>query len=90
MTQSATDQNGVTLDGPRKMACLEAAWEIDALARILPGLLPDDEEDNGRLAVRGVAGRLLRLAFVVMNGIGDEMQPTEKLEKIISLDSGQG
>ena len=90
MTEANTERPGVTLSHARKLVCLEAVWEIDALARILPGLLPDDEEDNGRLAVRGVAGRLLRLAFVVMNGIDDEMQPTEKLEKIISLDSGQG
>lgn len=90
MSEATTERPGVTLSHDRKLVCLEAAWEIDALARILPNLVPCEEEDKGRMAVRGVAGRLLRLAFVLMNGIDDEQQPTEKLEKIISLDGGQG
>lgn len=89
MSKAATNGEGVTLSEPRMMACLEAAWELDALARVLPGLVPRDDQGM-HLAVRGVAGRLLRLAHVLMSGLGDDAEPTEKLERIISFDGGQG
>ena len=88
---TTTDSGDVTLSCARKLACLEAAWELDALARILPGHVPNVDECFGaHHIVRGIAGRMLRLSKVLMDGLGDDCQPTERLEHIISLDSGQG
>jgi hypothetical protein len=89
----AAQSGGVTLSERRMMACLEAAWEIDALARILPDQVPDIDECQGaRLVVRGIAGRLLRLTSLLMSGIGEGGVDgdIEALERIVSLSKGQG
>lgn len=31
---------GISLDAERTRVCLEAAWEIEAMVRLLPGLVP--------------------------------------------------
>lgn len=91
MTDAITERPGVTLSHARQLACLQAAWELDALARILPGQVPNEADCNGpHFVVRGIAGRMLRLSKVLMDGLGDDLQTTEKLERIISLDRGQG
>jgi len=76
----------------RRMVCLEAAWEIDAIARILPGLVPnvDEEAYSTRLVVRSMAGRLLRLSNALMCALGDEVETTEHLERIVTLNGGHG
>jgi hypothetical protein len=76
----------------RRMICLEAAWEIDALARILPGLVPnvDEEAYSARLVVRSMAGRLLRLSSALMGALCDPPDPAEDLERIVTLNGGQG
>lgn len=79
----------VRMDDVRQTLCLEAAWEIDALARLLPGLVPKDDA-GAHYAVRGVAGRLVRLADVLMSALGDENEATEDLAQIIGLQKGQG
>jgi len=88
MAEAASET--VTLTQARMRACLEAAWEIDALARVLPDLVPMNDESSPHFVVRGMAGRLLRLAHVVMSGVSDESVSTEKLEAIIHLERGQG
>lgn len=77
------------LEERRRVACLEAAWEMDAIARALPGMVNRDEH-FGHLQVRAMAGRLLRLSSVIMSGLDDDVVDTEHLERIINLDSGQG
>ena len=78
---------GVNLDSSRQLVCMEAIWEIDVLARRLPSLLA---EDDGEFLVRAMAGRMLRLASVLMSGLGEEDLATEKLESIVHLGGGQG
>ena len=81
----------VPMDDARQTLCLEAAWEIDALARLLPELVPiTGENDGAHFVVRGVAGRLLRLSHVLMGALGDAMETTDELAQVISLDGGQG
>ena len=90
---TTTECTGVTLSERRMMACLEAAWEIDALARILPDQIPDIEEcRSAHLVVRGIAGRLLRLTSLLMSGIGEggDDGDIEVLERIVSFEKGQG
>jgi hypothetical protein len=82
----------VSMNEQRQMVCLQAAWEIDAIARALPGLVPELEDDhqNPHLLVRAMAGRLLRLSKALMGALGDDVETTERLERIVTLDGGQG
>ena len=68
-----------TLSDERKMVCLQAVWELEALTHILPGLVPDHEPFH--LTVRGIAGRIRSLSEVVICGLSDEMAPLVKLER---------
>lgn len=61
----------ITLSHTRQRACLEAAWEIEALASLLPKL-DLTEQPVAALQLRGVAARLAQLAGVVMSGLDDE------------------
>lgn len=81
----------VNMDEKRQLLCLEVAWEIDAMARVLPGMVPNSDEGNGaHFLARAMAGRLLRLSKVLMPALGDDSETTASLERIISLDGGQG
>lgn len=64
------DSGAVSLSPARHRACLEAAWEIEALARLLPDLALRDD-DALPLQMRGVARRLGDLAGAVMSGLDD-------------------
>lgn len=86
-----TEDDQVILSYDRVLVCLEVAWELDALARVLPGLVPNVGEAHGAYhAVRGIAGRFLRLSSVLMSGLGDEAVPTSELERVVHLQEGQG
>lgn len=90
-----TDDMGglVRMDSRRQTVALDAAIELETLARLLPRLVPTDNGDNSHEAhysVRGVAGRVLRLASVVMSALSDESEATERLERVLNLDHGQG
>jgi hypothetical protein len=92
-TPTTTESVGVTLSERSMIACLEAVWEIDALARILPGQVPNIDECRGaHHVVRGIAGRLLRLTSLLMSGIGEggDDSDSEALERILSFEKGQG
>ena len=81
----------VTMEEKRQFLCLEVAWEIDAMARVLPDMVPNTDEGYGHhFLVRAMAGRLLRLSYVLMGALGDDAETTESLARIISLDGGQG
>lgn len=79
-----------TINPARRQICLEAAWEIDALARVLPGLVPESEEHGlgPRLVFRGIAERLLSLAAVLAHGLEDERMSTDQLERELLPYSG--
>ncbi len=81
----------VNMEEKRQFLCLEVAWEIDAMARVLPDLVPNTGEGYGHhFLVRAMAGRLLRLSNVLMGALGDDAETTESLARIISLDGWQG
>jgi len=76
------DDGSVTLSRERKMVCLESAWELEALANILPGLVPNVMEAEGaHYAVRGIADRINRLSCVLMSGLFDEGVTVKSLER---------
>jgi hypothetical protein len=77
------------MDEQHMRLCLEVAWEIDALARALPGLVPcAAEASEAHFVVRSMAGRLLRLSGVLM-GLADN-EAMDELMQVIDLQAGQG
>lgn len=75
----------------RHRLCLEVAWEIDAIARVLPDLVPcgaDQPAADPHFVVRALAGRLLRLSGVLMGAVDDPSH--DALVSVIDLQSGQG
>lgn len=74
----------ITLSPTRKRACLEAAWEIEALALLLPKI-DQSEAPVAALQLRGVAARLAQLAGVVMSGLDDAMVDELELQRRLQL-----
>lgn len=83
------NKNGtVTLSDARHLVCLEAAFELEALAFSLPGLVPAVDNSNvAHYAVRGFSGRLLQLAGALMSGLSDTVIETEELERKVHVTS---
>lgn len=74
------DDESVTLSRERLTVCLTVAWELEALAVALPGMVPLDASHSGSYyVVRGMAGRLKQLAGVLMAGLGDSAEETNDL-----------
>ncbi len=70
----------VTLSHERKMACIESAWELDALGTLLGKL---DDSDLLALQVRTMAIRIVTLAGVLMMATSDKAAKTEDLMKTV-------
>jgi len=80
------DDGSVMLSPDLVMVVLEAALELDALARILADPVPHH-------AVRGIAGRVLQLASVLTSAVSDDLSKAggvERLQRVLSLENGQG
>ena len=76
---------------PRLAVCLDAVWELDALAKLLPGVVPKTIEGE-YLVVRGIAGRMLRLTSALMQGLSENAVSTDEIAQIVTLvgDATQG
>lgn len=79
----------IQIDEDRIKLMLDAVYEADKIARVLPGLVPLDEESS-YYAVRAMAGRLLRLTSVLMSGLSDDAVPNEDMKSILSFEISQG
>lgn len=93
MSLTIAENGSATLSEARHFACLEVAYELEALALLLPGLVPNIDEAHGaHHAVRGISGRLVSLAGALMAGLGDEVEKTEKISRkvLVSAWTGQG
>lgn len=76
------DDKSFTLAADRHDACLQAAWEIEALAMLLPTIFPKDSE--GRyLQLRGVASRLVDLSNAIMAGLNDRVVTEADVVRIV-------
>lgn len=73
----------VTLAAQRLNACLQAAYELEAIAGLLPTIVPcsDELSTTAHLVVRGMADRIKRLSCVVMSGLHDDVATVETLER---------
>lgn len=68
--------------------CIEAAWEIEALARVLPDLVPIDES-GAHYVVRAIASRLLRLSSVLQSAMQGE-EEADKVSQVFNFKEGLG
>ena len=82
----------VRMDARRQNLCLEIVWEIEHIARLLPNLVPtnDSGDTAPHFLARSMAGRLLRLSSAMGAALSDESEPTERLERVVNFESGQG
>nr|WP_315243359.1 hypothetical protein [uncultured Albidiferax sp.] len=72
-------------DTARRALCMDATYEIEALAAALPGLVPKELDIDGvHFVVRGIAARLVHLSGVVMAGLGDDAADTSDLQYSVS------
>ena len=70
----------------RKLVCLEASWELDALGNLLPAVMPRSVDFlSETMQVRSISARLRTLAGALMKGLGDDMVPTAELAKTLGL-----
>lgn len=74
----------VTISHDRLMVCLGAAYELDALARLLPGLVSGNEKQE-HLVVRGVASRIKLLSELLMSGLDDDMKTSDNLKQTLMV-----
>ncbi len=70
---------------PRLAVCLDAVWELDALAKLLPGVVPHTIEGE-YLVVRAIAGRMLRLTKCLMEGLTENAVSTDEIARIVTLE----
>jgi hypothetical protein len=55
---------------------------LEALAQVLPGLVPNLAESGpSHFAVRGIADRIRRLSCAVMSGLSDDAETLANLER---------
>ena len=72
---------GVTLSARRTHVCLNSAWEIEGLCRLLANL-PNDDEGLNDLVRRGLCARILVLSNIVMSGLSSADEKTIGLETV--------
>lgn len=78
------------LSKSRHDICMEAVIELDALCRILPDLVHVEGDHEPHMVVRGIAGRMLRLANVLIAGIDDRGVDVADLRRRVLLENGAG
>lgn len=83
--------SALILSQETKMLLLDAVWELDKLGRLMPGLVPLDS-GQAHYAVKGLAGRMIRLTGALMRAL-DEDEDEKTLAGVINFDVadvGQG
>lgn len=83
-TLTLHDDGSATLSRERLNAGLEAAWELEALAGILPSLVPCTADSGpAHFAVRGIADRIRRLSCATMSAMSDDLHPLADLQRTV-------
>jgi|JI10StandDraft_1071094.scaffolds.fasta_scaffold276694_2 hypothetical protein len=74
--------DSVTLSKARRDICMDAAYELDAIAAMLPSAVEKSDEVAmaSHLRVRCMAARVQALAIVLMSGLLDEAVTTQELQ----------
>lgn len=79
------DDGSITLSEDRATLCLEVAWELEALALVLPGMVPEDAKQSAHAVVRGMAGRIKQLTSVLMSGLSDSVEDVDGLSSTVMV-----
>ena len=70
----------------RRLLALEAVWELEALGKLLPKIVPLKGEDNeAPLQVQGISARLCTPASALMTAIDDEPVPPSEIRATLGL-----
>lgn len=72
----------ITMNKERQTVCLESAWELDALGKLLLKLESDGSEVCFQVRALGI--RICDLSAVLAMGLSDSGTQTEDLEKIVN------
>ena len=70
--------NSAYLSSERHHVCLQAAWELEELAFLIPKAFEG-------LALRGIAGRIQTLSGVLMSALLDEGESTGELTRLTAV-----
>jgi hypothetical protein len=83
MSLTTNENKSVTLSKDRHAVCLEAAWELEALAFVLPEVANSKtvEDLNSGFVVRCIASRIRELSNALMAGLMDDAETVERLER---------
>lgn len=76
------ENKAVTLTGERRSLCLEATWELDAIAKGLVAFASvgtEAESGQHEYACRAVATRIHALAMLLMYGVSEETESLDDL-----------
>lgn len=75
---TALPDGSIHLSSERHHVCLQAAWELEELAFLIPKAFEG-------LALRGVAGRIKELSGVLMGALHDEGESTDELTRLTAV-----
>lgn len=77
----------ITLSKARHLVCMEAVWEIEALAATLPTVTvnTDFEFTQSGWVVRGIAARIKELSNALGAGLHDEVVTTADLQNTVMV-----
>lgn len=74
----------ITLGNDRQMVCLEVVWEIDAIARALPSLVPESDHTlQLHLVMRALASRMIALTEVMTGCLMEPGTTTKELKSVV-------
>ncbi len=87
MSLTIHQDDSLTLSKRRNLVCFEAAWELDALAELLPMVAAKDTPETTKTGyqVRCIASRIKMLALILTTGMGDEMESVDNLERQLKV-----
>lgn len=83
MSLTTTENGAVTLGKDRHGVCLQVAYELEALAYVLPAVTTNctPESLQSGFVVRGIASRFLTLASVLLSALDDKGEETPALKR---------
>lgn len=84
----SNEPGSATANSQRINVINQAVWEMDALARALPDLVPLDE-DQAHYVARGICGRMLRLTGAIMSALDESERDIDKLMARLTLVGSQ-
>jgi hypothetical protein len=87
MSLTEHKDESVTLSAERQLVCLESAWELEALACLLPSVSTNGTPEETRIVyqVRLIASRIKELSEILTAGLSDSISTTDDLERQLKM-----